>query len=289
VGTQNKIFGKIPYLSYMKRIIRITESDLVRIIKKVLKENDDLPPSKPPHNIKEILNQIELYEVYPNIFALVIKDDKLRARVFLRYQEFYESDSDTFRGKGFKWEDYINFYKEKTKKDYFSYHEDFAGYNIPCDTIESCKTKIPDLNIYDMIMFSVVDTIKEIVGSNKYYLIGIDQSNNENPSLIYHEIAHGLWFSDPEYKSLMKSLLDQMDSNIKEQIIDILKGYGYGDNVFEDEIQAYMATGLSTKMQSMDNTEQEVIKFKKVFENYIKNIKLQKIPVDWSTDLDYID
>ena len=273
----------------MKKVIKLTESDLVRIIKKVISENDELPPSRPPHNIKEILNQIELYEVYPNIFAMVIKDDKLRARVFLRYQEFYESDSDTFRGKGFKWEDYINFYKEKTKKDYFSYHEDFAGYNVPCDTIEACKTKIPDLNIYDMIMFSVVDTIKEIVGSNKYYLIGIDQSNNEDPSLIYHEIAHGLWFSDPEYKSRMKERLEEMNSSVKEQIIDILKGYGYGDNVFEDEIQAYMATGLSAKMKNMDNIEQDVIKFKKVFGDYVKNIELQKISIDWSTDLDYIN
>ena len=258
------------------------------IIKKTLLEaRGEQPPKTPPKNIKKILDQIELFEVYPKIFALVIKDDRLRARVFLRYQEFYESDSDSFRGKGFKWKDYINFYKEKTKKDYFSYHEDFAGYNVPCDTIEACKTKIPDLNIYDMIMFSVVDTIKEIVGSNKYYLIGIDQSNNEDPSLIYHEIAHGLWFSDPEYKSRMKERLEEMDSSVKEQIIDILKGYGYGDNVFEDEIQAYMATGLSAKMKNMDNIEQDVIKFKKVFQDYTKNIKLQKIKIDWSTDLDY--
>ena len=140
-----------------------------------------------------------------------------------------------------------------------------------------------------MIMFSVVDTIKEIVGSNKYYLIGIDQSNNEDPSLIYHEIAHGLWFSDPEYKSRMKERLEEMDSSVKEQIIDILKGYGYGDNVFEDEIQAYMATGLSAKMKNMDNIEQDVIKFKKVFGDYVKNIELQKISIDWSTDLDYIN
>jgi hypothetical protein len=138
-------------------------------------------------------------------------------------------------------------------------------------------------------MFSVVDTVKEIVGSNKYYLIGIDQSNNEDPSLIYHEIAHGLWFSDPEYKSRMKERLEEMDSSVKEQIIDILKGYGYGDNVFEDEIQAYMATGLSSGMKNMDNVENDIIKFKKVFGDYVKNIELKKIPIDWSTDLDYID
>jgi hypothetical protein len=79
-----------------------------------------------------------------------------------------------------------------------------------------------------------------------------------------------------------------MDPSLKEQIIDILKGYGYGDNVFEDETQAYMATGLSAKMKNLDNTEQDIMEFKKVFKGYVKNINLKKISIDWSTDLDYI-
>ena len=54
-------------------------------IKKVLLElRGELPPKKAPKNIRKILDQIELFEVYPRIFALVIKDDKLRSRVFLR-------------------------------------------------------------------------------------------------------------------------------------------------------------------------------------------------------------
>jgi hypothetical protein len=40
VGTQNKIFGKFLYLSYMKKIIKLTESDLTRIVKRVIKENE---------------------------------------------------------------------------------------------------------------------------------------------------------------------------------------------------------------------------------------------------------
>ena len=87
----------------------------------------------------------------------------------------------------------------------------------------------------------------------------------------------------------MKERIEEMDSSVKEQVIEILKGYGYGDNVFEDEIQAYMATGISAKMKNMDNIEQDVIKFKKVFQDYIKGINLQKIKIDWSTDLDYTD
>ncbi len=65
-----------------------------KLILKVLKEQRGFTPRKtPPSNIKSILSQIELFEMYPKIFAVVIKNDKLRARVFMRYQEFYESDS----------------------------------------------------------------------------------------------------------------------------------------------------------------------------------------------------
>jgi hypothetical protein len=257
------------------------------IIKKVLLEaRGEQPPKTPPKNIKKILNQIELLEVYPKIFALVIKDDKLRARVFLRYQEFYESDSDTFRGKGFKWKDYINFYKEKTKKDYFSYHEDFAGYNVPCDSIESCMAKIPDLNVYDLIMFSVVDTIKSMVGTDNYYLIGIDQSNGEDPSLIYHEVAHGLWFSNQSYKSKMLKLINNLKPEIKLNMIEKLQGYGYGDNVYNDEIQAYLSTGLSKDMKLIRDIEEAMVPFKEVFSKYISKIKPVKKTINWSTDLD---
>jgi len=241
---------------------------------------------KPPRHIRSILDQIKLFEVYPKIFAVVIKDDKLRSRVFLRYQEFYESDSDSFRGKSFKWNDYIKFYKDKTKRDYFSYHEDFAGYNVPCDTIEACKAKIPDLNIYDMIMFSVTDTIKKLVGDSPYYLIGIDQDNGDDPSLIFHEVAHGLWFSDPDYKNKMTEQIKNMNPKVKDKMIDKIKAYGYGDNVYMDELQAYMATGLGSEMKLIRNIKPEMVPFNNIFMKYASSIKPKEIPIDWSTDLD---
>lgn len=246
----------------------------------------ELPPKTPPRNIRRILEQIKLFEVYPRIFALVIKDDKLRSRVFLRYQEFYESDSDSFRGKGFKWKDYIDFYKEKTKKDYFSYHEDFVGYNIPCDTIEACKAKIPDLNVYDMVMFSVVDTIKNIVGSDKYYLIGVDDTESDDTSLMHHEIAHGLWFSDPLYRAKMTKAINDMDPKVKEKMLEKIVSYGYGENVYDDELQAYLATGLGDEMRFIKGVKPQMIKFNEIFDKYIKRISPKEIPIDWSTDLD---
>jgi hypothetical protein len=257
------------------------------IISKVLVEERGFTPSKnPPKNIQNILSQIQLFEMYPKIFAVVIKDDRLRARVFMRYQEFYESDSDTFRGKGFKWKDFVKFYKEKTKNKIFTYHKDWAGYNIPCNSIESCIALIPDLNFYDLIMFSVVDTIKNIVGDDDYYLIGIDQSNGEDPSLIYHEVAHGLWFSSPEYKYQQKNNIEDMNPSVRDQLSKKISGMGYGQNVIDDEIQAYLSTGVGDNMRRIKDIKQAQLPFKEVFDDYSTEIKPKQIPIDWKTDLD---
>ena len=244
------------------------------------------PRKTPPKNIKNILGQIELFEMYPKIYALVIKDDKLRARVFMRYQEFYESDSDSFRGQGFKWQDYVKFYKEKTKKDYFSYHEDWAGYNVPCTSIESCITKIPDVNFYDLIMFSVVDTIKSKVGGDNYYLIGIDQSTGDDPSLIFHEVAHGLWFVNPVYKTKQFRNIERMEPRVRNVVAKKITGMGYGENVVDDEIQAYLSTGIGDNMKRIKDIKQSQIPFKEVFDQYADKIKPKKLQIDWSTDLD---
>ena len=257
------------------------------IISKVLiEERGFTPPKNPPKNIQNILSQIQLFEMYPKIFAVVIKDDRLRARVFMRYQEFYESDSDTFRGKGFKWKDFVKFYKEKTKNKIFTYHKDWAGYNIPCNSIESCIALIPDLNFYDLIMFSVVDTIKNIVGDDDYCLIGIDQSNGEDPSLIYHEVAHGLWFSSPEYKYLQKNNIEDMNPSVRDQLSKKISGMGYGQNVIDDEIQAYLSTGVGDNMRRIKDIKQAQLPFKEVFDDYSTEIKPKQIPIDWKTDLD---
>jgi len=243
-------------------------------------------PSKiPPKNIKNILSQIKLFEIYPKIFAVVIKEAKLRARVFMRYQEFYESDSDSFRGKGFKWTEFVNYYKNKTKNDILTYHEDWSGYNIPCDSIESCISLIPDINFYDLIMFSIVDTIRDIVGNEKFYLIGIDQNDGEKSDLIYHELAHGLWFVSPKYKTEQSNNIESLPNYMETSLSSKLKGMGYGPNVIEDEIQAYLSTGTDSSMNRIKDIKKYRIPFVSTFEKYASNLNAREINLNWNTDL----
>ena len=91
--------------------------NIINNILRVLQEERGFTPHKtPPRNIKNILDKIELFEMYPKIYALVIKDDKLRARVFMRYQEFYESDSDSLEVKVLSGKTTLSFIKKKQKK-----------------------------------------------------------------------------------------------------------------------------------------------------------------------------
>lgn len=250
-----------------------------------LSEISRSPSRKPPRNVQNILSQIKLFEVYPKIFAVVIKDDKLRARVFMRYQEFYESDSDTFRGRGFKWTEFVDYYKKKTKNDILSYHEDWTGYNIPCDSIESCIAVVPDINFFDLIMFSIVDTIKSIVGNEKFYLIGIDQADGEDKSLIEHELAHGLWFASPKYKADQLINIDNLPEYVDQPLRSKISGMGYGPNVIDDEIQAYLSTGIISPMNRIKDIKKYIIKFQDTFEKYSSQMSVKQIPIDWSTDL----
>jgi hypothetical protein len=145
---------------------------------------------------------------------------------------------------------------------------------------------IPDLNFYDLIMFSIVDTVKALVGNDNYYLIGIDQSTGDDPSLIFHEVAHGLWFSSSSYKSKQFANIENMNQSVRNQVAKKITGMGYAEKVVDDEIQAYLSTGIGDNMKRIKDIKQAQIPFKEVFDQYAGKIKPKKLQIDWSTDLD---
>jgi hypothetical protein len=77
-----------------------------------------------------------------------------------------------------------------------------------------------------------------------------------------------------------------MDPKVREKMIQKIKDYGYGDNVYMDELQAYMATGLGSEMKWIRNIKPAMVPFNDIFMKYAKKISAKQIPIDWSTDLD---
>ena len=179
-------------------------------------------------------------EVKPNIFAVVVKDSYERAMLFCRAQEYYESPNKKFRGKDFSIWDYMKWYSNEYGKG-FSYASDWSGFNIPFDVVWKCYQSNEMETPYDEVMWDILGEIDRKMDINKKaYIIGAGDISGWT---FKHEVCHGLWSTNKQYKSEAKKLL----KNIKSEHFEIFKKnllqMGYTDKVIDDEIQAYIMYG----------------------------------------------
>lgn len=212
----------------------------------------------------------KIIEILPKIFGVSIKDNYERTMLFCRYQEFYESPYKEIRGKFFTWEKFMMVYKKKMGKNYFSYPVDWGGFNIPSKVIyEGLRTLDKDEGPYDKIMSDIYYycenyPIRFDRPRTKWYLIGY----GENVNTLNHEIAHGLYYTNKKYKSEMDVLVSKMKKKHYNQIKKVLVDMGYVNDkvIIDDEIQAYLSTGL---IKGFDDNE--IKNYKKEFEDVLKN------------------
>lgn len=190
--------------------------------------------------------EYKIKEVKPNIFAVIIKDRYDRAMTFCRVQEFYESPNPKFRGTNFSIWDYMKWYNEEYGNG-FSYASDWSGFNVPLKTAWKCFTMLIEHQTpYDIIMDNIVSEIECLTFSKngkrnlKAYIIGTDTTDGW---LFSHEVCHGLWSTNKEYKRQAKSLAKEIDSDHYQLFKRNLLYMGYTDKVIDDEIQAYLMYG----------------------------------------------
>ena len=181
----------------------------------------------------------KIKEVKPNVFAVIVKDKYDRAMTFCRVQEYYESPNTKFRGKDFSMWDYMKWYASNHTG--FSYAGDWSGFNIPFDVLEKCYKNMQKFETpYDEIMYKIYWQIQTMKHNGKAYVIGAGDTNGWT---FQHEVCHGLWYTNPQYKKAAKVVLDAIDPNhyviFRKNLLDM----GYTDKVIDDEIQAYLCFG----------------------------------------------
>ena len=224
--------------------------------------------------IKHPLVKGRVKEIKPYIYCVEIDDDYDRAMLFCRYQEFYESPYKKFRGKPFTWMEYMRFYKTSWKKRVFTYPDDWAGYNIPCNVVQQANSIFSKDTEYDVIMNDIYwhcakdSTEKNNGERHDWYLIG---ASSKDKGTTNHEVAHGLYFTNQEYKKNVKRLIKNIKSTHYEKLKKKLMKMGYVNDkkILDDEIQAFMSTGL---YNGMDTKELKVYQkaFKQNFNNFTK-------------------
>ena len=187
-------------------------------------------------------------EVEPNIFAVIIKDSYDRAMTFCRVQEYYESPNKKFRGQDFNMFDYMKWYS-KTYGRGFSYAKDWSGFNLPYDVARKCIEETMLETPYDDEMWYILNRIEDLMTDlkAKAYIIG---AGDLKGATFDHEICHGLWYTNKTYKKkaevLVKALPKKHYNKIKKELLSM----GYTDKVIDDEVQAYMSTGLYTSFNT---------------------------------------
>jgi hypothetical protein len=179
----------------------------------------------------------QIKEVKPSIFAVIIKNKYDRAMTFCRVQEYYESPSPKFRGKQFSIWDYMKWYDGQNGWG-FSYGADWSGFNIPIKIVRECYNGLNKYETpYDKIMGDIIHKIEMY---REGYVIGCGDTKGDT---FKHEVCHGLYYTNKEYKkkmdALTKGLPKQIYNTFKKNILKM----GYTTKVVDDEIQAYLQYG----------------------------------------------
>lgn len=224
--------------------------------------------------IKHPLVKGKVKEVKPFIYCVEVDDDYDRAMLFCRYQEFYESPYKRFRGKPFTWMEYMRFYKDAWKKRVFTYPEDWSGYNIPSNVVQRansifCKDTEYDTIMNDIYWYCAKDSTEKNNGEkHDWYLIG---ASSKDKGTTNHEIAHGLYYTNKEYKKNVTGLIKNIKPKHYEKLRKKLVKMGYVNDkkIIDDEIHAFMSTGL---YNGLDTKELKIYEkgFKDNFKKYAK-------------------
>lgn len=221
-----------------------------------------------------------LRQLHAGIYLFTTEHQYDLAMYFLRYSEFVESPSPLFRGNTFTIDEYMRWYalERNGANGTFSYPADWAGYNIPKHTFDSIyKLGIPDENHWDVTMRAVYETINVTEYNSDWYLIGC---MNDAPEL-EHELAHALWAIDADYNKEMQESIDQLctkNPRVYGSLCGYLSDIGYDESVFDDEVHAYLSTGLVEDMHQFFDDGENIKKvrqpFVDVYAKYAKDIML---------------
>lgn len=198
-----------------------------------------------------------LQEVKPNVFVVLLEDNYNLPMLFCRVQEFYESPNEDFRGKKFSIWEYMEWYS-KNGKGSFTYPSDWAGFNIPYPVLRDCmELHFPNKEFespYDKTMYEIYETLKER-GIENMYILGTQKNEGDT---FNHEVCHGLFFTNPEYREEALSFVESINENVMESFRKNLLDIGYTESVVKDEVQAYLMFGHNNKVFSGGVDKKEV-------------------------------
>lgn len=207
--------------------------------------------------------EIEHSLVAENIHVLTFETQRDVASTFLRFQEHYESPR--FRGEIFSLEEFMLWYIQTSSKGMasgkFTYYTDWNGFNIPSYVLKPFyEGKFNPLSEQEEMLLRIFkDEIEP------FYIIGIHKALEHVDQLLTHEIAHGLFSVNKQYREDVLRVLSQFDLEALKK--ELRSKAGYHEEVLNDEIHAYSIdaqSNLETPIPKVLSLE-----LRKLYESYL--------------------
>lgn len=204
---------------------------------------------------------LAMEEVHKNIFWIEFASRRDLSSTFLRFQEYYESPE--FVGKTFTLEEFKKWYSPDEE---FTYYDDWDGFNIPSWVLEPfINGKFHPLSEEETCF---INTFKHKEGD--FYIIG---THGRDADALEHEIAHGLFFTEKEYKKKALKILDEcLQLETLKKIKDVL-AVDYAETSLVDEVHAYLLDSLEwleDKGLTGEDIDFASSKIKDLFRSYYK-------------------
>lgn len=164
-----------------------------------------------------------------NSYCVSADSNKELARSFMRFQEYYESPNDAFRGKIFTVGQYRSWYEKQY--GWFSYETDWTGFNIHSYVLDPFKE-----GLFDPLLPEETNLVSLFVNapSDKFYIIGANSDD-----VLHHELNHALYAYSKDYANEVNKVFDANLEYIK-YALDHLLNKGYCKYLLYDELQSYI-------------------------------------------------
>lgn len=177
----------------------------------------------------------------------------------LRFQEYHESPK--FRHKVFNLEEFMDWYASE-KGGTFTYFEDWVGCNFPGHilTLFEESYSLKEALVREAVEGALDQTSRDL----PFYIIGT--AKGIKVEALAHEIVHGLYFTHSEYASKVNKLCREHSAALAP-FLKTFKWMGYHKEVYRDECNAYMTTGLPPKC-SVPARQLPMKEFRDLFRNY---------------------
>jgi hypothetical protein len=175
---------------------------------------------------------MEITQPLKNLYLVNFKKHSDLCYTFLRFQEYFESPK--YKNKTFSLKEFKDWYCESRHQQKFTYCYDWAGFNIPDYILTPFfNNQFKKITKREQALLNAFKNIPK-----PFYIIGLSQKYFEHSK--EHEIAHGLWYLNKNYKRRIQSILKQIPEKTLKRLHSELRKLGYHKDVFEDETHAFI-------------------------------------------------